>query len=145
MLTLQRSDWSYAVIETLTFKDRTLVHCAACGFTVPVKGDRIPAHDSNGDRCDNSNRPITKRTIKYFELVKAALETDRPAGHFVPPTANITCCGGTKHRCANPAMWCEYMRWKPNGIAFYYYCEECWILPGPHGDTPKERANKVQT
>jgi hypothetical protein len=71
------------------------------------------------------------------------MSIELPNGHSVNTSAkSIPCCGGANRQCGNAAAWCEYMRWKPHGIAFYYYCEECWTVPGPHGDTPKNRAHK---
>jgi hypothetical protein len=51
--------------------------------------------------------------------------------------------------CRRPAVACEYMRWalptRPpsNGIAFYYFCDECWVKPGPYGDSPCDRTGIV--
>lgn len=42
--------------------------------------------------------------------------------------------------CGSSATYCEYSR---NGVSvsFWQYCESCWTRPGPHGDTPEERAS----
>jgi hypothetical protein len=49
--------------------------------------------------------------------------------------------------CGRPAERCEYMRWTmctrgaETGIAFYYFCDRCWITEGPNGTSPRDRAS----
>lgn len=69
-----------------------------------------------------------------------------PNGHKIRPRdrARIQC---DHQGCTARAHFCEYMRWSSpsRGIAFYNFCPEHWRTPGPHGDTPEQRASKKGT
>ena len=69
----------------------------------------------------------------------AVLVTDDryPSGHVVAPRnrARIRCL------CGAPAERCEYMRWSCGpGLSFFYHCSRCWIVEGPDGRSPRDRA-----
>lgn len=64
-----------------------------------------------------------------------------PDGHVIRrESRGCVRCDGASGTCDRPVERCEYVR-HAGGIAFYHYCDRCWITVDGTGSSPRDRAS----